>query len=509
MNILTNLKKLVPRYFVNIYHLLLFKYYWWVSGLDIGNCKLIGVTGTSGKTTTVFTISHLLNENGYRTGLISSVSAEIGGYIIPTGLHVTTADPREFISIMREMLKNNAQYIVVEMSSHALENLRLGHLPFNYAVYTNITEDHLDWHKTWNKYACAKARLIDRFNDKGIVVVNRDDKQAYKFLHNYIEKTKRDRRIKLLTYSVRHEVNKGKNNAYNQQLEFKYKDTLFKVPIEGQYNIENILASIKVVEEIGVSLADCATALATFTGVKGRGDVLQIKPFKVIVDFAHNTDSLEKSLRSLRSSLNGGGNGSGDGGRLITVFGSAGHRDVNKRSTMGKVSGKLSDITIVTAEDPRTESLREINSKIIAGAESEGAKLIKRFADRNEMMMFLEDMDSGVDFNRQNAQRLAKKRRGGVSNHRSQDNGSPKVAQQHQIYAFDEETVNSRYDAVEFAMRIAKPGDTVVMQGKGHEQSLCFGEQEYEYSDYDAVEKVLDMFDVQDTRGSSQTSKNR
>ena len=416
------------------------------------NLKLIGVTGTSGKSTTSTIIYHILKRNGYKVGLISTVGAIAGDKKIDTGLHVTTPDPLQLQKILSEMKKEGMEYVVLETSSHSLEQGRIGLLNFDFAIYTNIKRDHLDYHGTWENYANAKAMLLNKLKHSGVAVINADDEKSYKFLMEYIYN--QDLKVKSILYSPSNEIRNLEESA--QGLKFQILNTEFSVPILGTYNADNVLAASKVALEMGLKIEDIASSLINFEGITGRMQIMQSEPSLVIVDFAHNTDSLVRSLEAARKLVK-------ENGKLINVFGSAGLRDVEKRTTMGEASGKLADVTVVTSEDPRTEKLYDINSAIIAGAEKSGAKLIQRFTDHDSYLNYLSD----------------------AKNLELIDSGNL-------IYSFDEETVNSRFDAVDFALKIAKPGDVVITEGKGHEQSLCFGTIEYPFTDQEAVKKALE-----------------
>lgn len=414
-------------------------------GFPSRTIKLIGVTGTSGKSTTAFLVYTLLKNCGYKTGVISTVGAFIGSKSIDTGLHVTTPDPIELVRLLSTMKKEGAKFIVIEASSHALEQGRLGILRFEYAVFTNIKRDHFDYHKTWDNYALSKARLISRLKRKGKTIINKDDYNSLTFLQKY--------KVPKIFYSKYQEVSKIKFS--NTGITFEYKGTNFSLNILGEYNIENALAAIKILEEMNVSLKEISKALSSFKGLEGRMEIIYNGQFTAIVDFAHNTDSLIQSLNSAKTlSANG---------RIITVFGSAGLRDKEKRFEMGKASGEIADITVVTAEDPRTEKLYNINSEIIKGAESSGAVLIKRFSNTEEYLQFI----SGLEF--------AKIKKEGKKF----------------IFAFDMEDIQSRINAIEFALRLAQKGDIVITEGKGHEQSLCFGTIEYPFTDKSALTSGL------------------
>ena len=412
--------------------------------------KLIGVTGTSGKSTTANLIYHVLKENGFKVGVISTVNAMAGNKSMDTGFHVTTPEPVQFHKILRFMKDRDIEYVIVETSSHALEQGRLGLTKFEHAVFTNIKRDHLDWHKTWENYARSKSRLIDMTKKGGKIVINRGDKESYEFLSAYTRAA--GRANDLLTYS-RDEVTELTETVIGTK--FTHHNTNYQLPILGAYNVDNALAAIEIGKILGLTDDQINLSLKTFMGLEGRMQIMQPAPFAVIVDFAHNTDSLVKSLQTARSIAD-------TRGRVITVFGSAGLRDVEKRYTMGEAGAEYADIVVITAEDPRTESLYDINSQIIEGAERKEGKLVKRFASKKEMDTYLLSL-SDVHFD---------------INNRS-------------VFAFDEESVDSRYNAIEFAIRIAKKGDVVITEGKGHEQSLCFGLVEYPFTDQEAVEKVL------------------
>jgi UDP-N-acetylmuramoyl-L-alanyl-D-glutamate--2,6-diaminopimelate ligase len=416
--------------------------------------KLIGVTGTSGKSTTSHLIYHVLKENGVKVGLISTVKAEVEGEEIDTGLHVTTPDPIQMQKLLKIMRARNVEYVVVESSSHALAQGRLGKLRFDYAVFTNIKRDHLDWHKTWENYAVSKALLIKSLKKDGVAVINEDDQNSYSFLQKYIKIYRRD--INVLTYKRTEVANLRERNA---ELHFSYENKETFIPLIGLYNIENVLAVLKTCTKIGISLQKILTSLKTFPGVSGRMEVISREPFYSIVNFAHNTDSLEKSLATARELA-------GEKGKVIVVFGSAGLRDVEKRYTMGETAAKLSDIIIITAEDPRIEKLYDINSQILEGAERGGGVLVKRFRDNSEYQSYIKQSTKET------------------RDWRLETGNSA-------VYIFDEESVNSRYDAIDFAVKLAGPGDVVLTEGKGHEKSLCFGTTEYPFTDQEAVRRAL------------------
>jgi UDP-N-acetylmuramoyl-L-alanyl-D-glutamate--2,6-diaminopimelate ligase len=407
---------------------------------------LIGVTGTSGKSTTASMIYHILHESGYSVGLISTLGARAGQKNIDTGLHVTTPDPIALHKILGFMVKKQIKYVVIETSSHALAQGRLGRIQFDHAVYTNIKRDHLDWHGTWENYAQSKALLAKKLKENGSVFLNREDKDMYTVLFNTLGE---EFAKKTLTYSFKEIVNVDETK---DGINFRYNDTNFSLPIIGLYNVENALAAISVTAKIGIGLKDISKAFENFNGVEGRMQIMQKSPFMVIVDFAHNTDSLTQSLQTARKL-------SSSHGKTIVVFGSAGLRDVEKRYTMGEVAAQFADIVIIAAEDPRTESLYDINSQIIEGTEKSGGILINRFATHQDYQEYKID---------------------------------PKEIESKSVFVFDQENIQNRFDAIDFAISIASEGDVVITEGKGHEKSLCFGTIEYPYTDQEAVKKSLE-----------------
>ena len=432
-----------------------------IYGNPSSNLKLIGVTGTSGKSTTSFMIYHILKESGFKVGIISTVGAMVGDKKLDTGFHVTTPDPIQLQKFLKFMKDNGAEYVVLETSSHALAQGRLGLLNFDYAVFTNIQSDHLDWHGTWENYAAAKFKLVEKLKPNGTLIINKDDQKSYDYISERIKNNESG--IKVIEYSALNSI-LGVTETLSG-IDFQMETIQMHLNLLGEYNLENFLAAVNVGKTLGLSMNKIAEVIQSFKGLEGRMEILQFEPFGVIVDFAHNADSLEKSLSSIK-------NIKGEESKLITVFGSAGLRDVQKRFDMGKISGELSNITIVTAEDPRTESLKDINNKIIEGLESSGVKVIQRFGSHDEYLEFLKDH--------------------GIEQSRKEENSALAVGSK-VAFAFDYPEVQNRFDAIELAILLAQPSDIVITEGKGHEKSLAFGTTEYPFSDQEAVKKALEL----------------
>jgi UDP-N-acetylmuramoyl-L-alanyl-D-glutamate--2,6-diaminopimelate ligase len=305
-------------------------------GFPSRNIKVIGLTGTDGKTTTTHLIYHILISSGKRASMISTVYAKIGNIEYDTGLHTTTPSSFTIQKFLKKAVENGDEYFVLETTSHGLDQNRSFGIKFHVGVLTNVTHEHLDYHKTYAKYLETKVRLLQ---NSEIAVLNRDD-ESYK----QIPKSKQ----KILTY--------GFKNTSDFSLDFK--EFGFELPVFNQYNY---LAAYAACSVIGIEKETIITAMKTFILPPGRYEIVYDKDFKIIIDFAHTPNAFEKLLPEIRSMF------LKNGGRLIHVFGSAGLRDASKRPLMGKASGKYSDIIILTEEDYRTEDLHKICLDIAKG----------------------------------------------------------------------------------------------------------------------------------------------
>ena len=327
--------------------------------------KVIGVTGTDGKTTTTTLIDEILVHWGKKAALISTVAAKIGQKEIDTGFHVTSPDSWKLQRLLREIVNQGFEYVVLEATSHGLVQNRFFGCHFKLGVVTNVAHEHLDYHKTYLNYLKAKAKLFDRV-EAG--VLNRDD-QSF----DYLKRKLKEKKIKIISYAL-------KNKA-----DFTLRNFPFKTPLLGDYNQYNCLAAAAAVSFLGTPKNVIKEALANFPGVKGRLEEIKNRfDFKVFIDFASTSNSLRNVLIALRKILPAKG-------RLIAVFGSAGLRDVQKRALMGEIAARYADLIVLTAEDPRTEDVNRIIDEIAQGALRKGAKEEKtlfRVADRAEAIKF-------------------------------------------------------------------------------------------------------------------------
>ena len=392
---------------------------------------MIGVTGTDGKTTTCNLIHRILQASGVRAGLISTVNAVIGVRVLDTGFHVTTPEALEIQAYLAQMVQSGLTHCVLEATSHGLAQHRVAACDFDLGVVTNITHEHLDYHGTFEAYRQAKGRLFSGLSRSApkrnaverTAILNADD-ESYAFLSRLVQ----GRRVSYGS-SATAEVQAQDVSESTAGLAFTVVGGGYRQPIStrlrGEFNVSNILAACAAaVEGLGISPAAAAEGIAALPAIPGRMEPIELgQKFTALVDFAHTPNALRCALEAARAMTDG---------RVIAVFGAAGLRDREKRRKMAEVSVRLADLTILTAEDPRTESLDAILAEMAAGAsgqEGQEGSTFWRIPDRGE--------------------------------------------------------------AIRFAVAQARPGDLVIACGKGHEQSMCFGEIEVPWDDRTAMRAAL------------------
>ncbi len=396
---------------------------------------VIGVTGTDGKTTTSNLIYRVLLAAGIKAGLISTVNAVIGDEVLDTGFHVTTPDAHDVQHYLARMVEAGLTHVVLETTSHGWSQHRVDACEFDIGVVTNITHEHMDEHGGYENYRAAKARLFTslewtREKPQGnprLGVINRDDAKSFAFLNDHIKGNRTN-------YGLGEEAEvRGVDIHYSSSgIQFKAMSKDFRVVISsnlvGSYNVSNCLAALAAtVHGLGIDPQVAAQGIALMEGIPGRMERIDMgQNFTAIVDFAHTPNALKSALEAGRTMTNA---------RVISVFGSAGLRDKEKRRMMAETSAELADLTVLTAEDPRTESLDGILEEMAAGAKAKGGR-------------------EGETFWR----------------------------------------VADRGEAIKFALRLAREGDFVLSCGKGHEQSMCFGKTEYLWDDRTAMRAALAEF---------------
>jgi UDP-N-acetylmuramoyl-L-alanyl-D-glutamate--2,6-diaminopimelate ligase len=366
--------------------------------------------------------------------MISTVNAVIGDEVLDTGFHVTTPDAHDVQRYLARMVETGLTHVVLETTSHGWSQHRVDACEFDIGVVTNITHEHFDEHGSYENYRAAKARLfssLEQTKEKPLgnprlAVINRDDR-SFEFLDGFI-KTKK------LNYGLGDSADaRAEDVQYSSSgIEFTAVSRDFRVRVKsdlvGAYNVSNCLAALTAtVYGLGIDPETAARGIALLDGIPGRMEQIDLgQNFIAIVDFAHTPNALKVTLEAGRKMTKG---------RVLSVFGSAGLRDKEKRRMMAETSIELADLSVLTAEDPRTESLDGILEEMAAGARSKGGR-------------------EGETFWR----------------------------------------IPDRGEAIKFAIRLAREGDIVLSCGKGHEQSMCFGKTEYLWDDRTAMRAALAEF---------------
>ncbi len=423
-------------------------------GFPARKLVMIGVTGTDGKTTTCNLIHSILLAAGIKAGLISTVNAVIGGRVLDTGLHTTTPDAPDMQRYLAQMVEAGMTHCVLETTSHGLAQHRVTGCEFDIAVVTNITHEHLDFHGSLDNYRAAKAKLFEglatSYKKPGInklAVLNADD-ESVAYLRSRLSvpyvtygltdgtairasdiSYQPDKTCFSITISHLSGLTQSRKKRGKIRARGAYTPRALILPVfsslVGAHNVSNCLAAIAVgVTGLGLEPETVARGVAALKSVPGRLERFELgQDFIALVDFAHTPNALKCALETARQLSRG---------KVILVFGSAGLRDVAKRRWMGEIAAELADYAILTAEDPRTESLEAILAEIAAGVEDNGGvegKTFWRIPDRGE--------------------------------------------------------------AIRFAVGLAQPGDVVLACGKAHEQSMCFGMTEYPWDDRVALRSAL------------------
>ncbi len=428
---------------------------------------VIGVTGTDGKTTTCALLEAILSRSA-DVGVVTTVGARIAGVEQETGLHVTTPDAPTVQAFLAQMRSAGCGYAVVESTSFGLDQKRVAAVAYDVAALTNITHEHLDIHGSFEAYREAKFllfRSLFRSERKPgvprIAVFNLDDSSCQPLREVLAEERARNGAAGVTSYI--YSVADPNADVYARQIEYLPEATRFELvwpggslPMEtrliGEFNVSNVLCAAAAALGLGVPPEQVQEGVASLPAVLGRMQRMDCgQAFLAVVDFAHSPASLERALETLRPLV------AEDGGRLIAVFGCAGLRDRGKRRLMGQVSGRLADFTVITAEDPRTEDLGEINREIAAGV----GEAVEGGAG-GEGVPARDDIDGAGEPWRQTAD----------------------ASSYHAI-------VPDRAEAIRFGVEMARAGDVVASFGKGHERSMCYGETEYPWNEQEAMLNAL------------------
>ena len=373
--------------------------------------RVIGVTGTNGKTTTCFMIWNMLKTAGYKTGLMTTVAWGVDKLEPELG-HMTTVDAFTLNKRIREIKNQGAEFLVLEVTSHALAEYRTLGIPVEIAVFTNLTHEHLDYHGTITNYRNAKAKL---FKKAQFSVLNADDK-ATDYYKNLSQK--------YITYGIKNGEKRAKNIELTVSgVNYSLGDIKISTKIPGEFNIYNSLAAAVVGEKLGLTKEQIETGISSLKEVEGRMNIIdEGQPFTVIVDYAHAPDALEKVFDSIK----------GHKGKVISVHGGAGRRDPSTRPIRGAILARYSDIVIITEDDSRDEDPEKIAEGFIKGAEKGGKVLGK-------------DLFKEMD----------------------------------------------RKKAIALALNKAKPGDVVLILGKGHEKTILRKDGPHPFEDIKIAKELL------------------
>jgi len=343
--------------------------------------KVIGVTGTNGKTTTSFMIHTMLHSAGIKSALTTTVGYGIGDDIVHQKLHMTSPKAGVLQSRLKAFAEAGVEWVVVETSSHSLAQNRVWGVPYQIAVMTNITHDHLEYHGTFERYLEAKTKLFKIANKHGLKygIANAEDSNADAFLKYVDNKT---------TYGLK------KGDLQAKDVDLRADGTSYtavagsdtyeiEVKIPGEFNVSNSLAAISVGRKLGLSKEQIEKGIAALETVEGRMNLINAgQDFSVIVDFASTPDGFQKFFESMRPLVKG---------KLIAVFGSAGRRDETKRAEQGAIAGKYADIVVLTEEDDRDEDGTIILKQIADGASSQGKK-------ENKDMFIVHNREEAIGF---------------------------------------------------------------------------------------------------------------
>ena len=379
-------------------------------GASVDKMTLIGITGTNGKTTTAFIVKDILKEFNIKSGLIGTVKNMVGDKEFHTEL--TTPDPYDMHKLFKMMEDDGIKYCVMETSSQAFHQMRLAGIHFKVGVFTNLTQDHLDYHGTIEEYKKCKKEL---FKACDIAVMNADD-EASQFMMDGVS-------CENISYGVekKSDIKASNIELLENKVTYRINNELnvdFHIP--GDFSVYNSLAAIGAVSALGFSLEDTVKAISQAKSVKGRLELVETNtPFGVIIDYAHTPDGLEKAINAVRGFTKG---------RVITLFGCGGDRDKTKRPKMGRMATELSDIVIITTDNPRTEDPDEIIKEILIGTVGSKAEVI---------------------------------------------------------------TITDRSEAIAEALKIAKQGDTILLAGKGHETYQVIGTERVHYDEREVIKSAL------------------
>jgi len=372
------IRRIIPDFFISWYHLKLAFLGAIFYGFPSRKLKVIGVTGTNGKSTVIYLATKILEQAGFKTASISSIKFKIGDKEWKNDLKMTMPGRFKLQKFLHQSAIDRCEYAVLEVTSEGIKQHRHKYINFDTAVFTNLTPEHIEAHGSFERYCEAKGKLFRAA--KNVHIINIDDKKADYFLKfpSYqkfcysanenlnIEKLKIDWKLKIENYKF---IKAAKVNKSSRGIGFMVGNTPFRLSLLGGFNVYNALAAISVALSQGISLETCQSTLEKIEGIPGRMETVIKEPFRVIIDYAHTPDSLKKVYETLKNN------------NLVCVLGAAGGgRDKRKREELGKIAGQYCTQIIITNEDPYDENPMEIIEQVAKGAN----KGVKKILDRRE-----------------------------------------------------------------------------------------------------------------------------
>jgi UDP-N-acetylmuramoyl-L-alanyl-D-glutamate--2,6-diaminopimelate ligase len=416
------------------------------------NIKVIGVTGSFGKTIVTHLLKDILHNSGQKAGFLSSVGYSTDGENYREDLNANFLDVGDVHKLLKKMAQNNLDFAVVELTARNAEQNKYVGLNLDSAIITNINNIPKMPFKNWEDYALSKLRVVDLLKDSGFIVIGDEDPSTTNWLKSKGQTIEKEIYANWVNKSYFDRIDFTSNgmdlNIHGHDLNLGFL---------GEYNVMNTLLALKLAENY-LTLDQIVESLPMAKMPSGRMEIVKDAPIKVIIDYSYTPSMLEASLSHIFNTKN-------PETRIITVFGCAGERDPSRRK-MGKVAAKYSNMIMLAAEDPKGEKVSSINTEIYHHAEGFGGVLMERFESNEEYLSTdFSNLLAKADF---------------VINHSDVP-----------VFAFDANHYSSRLDAIDFAIKCARPGDIVYITGKGNETSLAFNNIEYEWSDHLAVNEVL------------------
>ena len=438
-------RKVFSRKAINRYHLVQAMLANVIFGFPSKKLRVIGITGTNGKTTTAHMITSILEAGGRKVGMTTTVSFKIGEKIIENNVKMTTVNPFKLQKLLKEMVEAGCEDVVVEVTSIALEQHRLWGIEFHTTVFTNLTHDHLDYHQTMTEYRLAKEKLFANHPD--LSVINGDDPYAKDFAKYPADH--------VLTYGLKGQPLIAAKKLYAKPggtdfvLVIGQRQASINLPLPGEFNVYNALAAATVGIGLGLPIEAVVVGLRRVTAVPGRMEVVDAgQAFTVIVDYAHTPDALQKVYETVKPTVRG---------KLISVLGATGRRDKTKRPILGAIAGKFADYVFVTNEDPYDEDPMQIINEVAAGI-PKGRPKKGRMKVNKESEVAIKYRETGED-----------------------------------LWWW---RVLDRKEAIEKALEMARPQDVILVTGKGAEKVMAVGNKLVPYSDKEVLEKLLEKYRV-------------